>query len=291
MKDDLRDRLTNSLNSELRAKRRPNRDLIAVTKRGRLLRRKAMITRAALAALVVSALGFLVLKGPPQGGIPTSPQIAPAATETQISDLMAEAAVSAIRAIARADYLDTTGNALDYQGVQEFEGGWLVTFDEFDCHQAIEVGNCVKLTSGGVQLRVELQDGMFAMTDVSGLSDEAARLQILNYKEEMSDEAPHFEFPDAEIVRFESSTGVQGSYIWVGPVPPPDENFSARCQAEVRDAAGSLVYKGQIGPGGDYLELTPPTIEELRSGSVVGIEVPYDVREIESGEAEIVCTY
>jgi hypothetical protein len=200
------------------------------------------------------------------------------------------AASFAVRAAGHAGLVDPTGNLYDYQGIEHVERGWIVTFDVWDCSESVELGRCVDAFSEAT-LRVTVEDGGLGVTDAAGPMDEDSRQRLLHYGEPFEPEPARFQFPYVELTQFKGgSTGLQGSILWTGPIPyTPDSQSEAigKCQAEIRNQFGEVVYSGSAG-GGKFVPLTPPATEELRSGGLGGVPIPAAMAQV-SSRVGIVC--
>lgn len=267
----------------------PDRNLRRAILRGRRIR---ALRRSAFAALAVLAFLVGVFVGPnidlyvrpaSQGKLPA----ASAQDSTWQSD---RAASFAVRAIAHAGLLDPTGDLYSYEGIHEAQGEWTVTFQVWDCAQSVELGRCLESPSDAT-LTVRVEEGRLVVSEAVGPIDDSSRDRLAQYDEAFEPEAARFEFPYVEVTHFKGgSIGLQGSPLWTGPIPYVAQDGSdeiGKCEAEIRNSSGEVVYRGSAG-GGKFVPLTVPATEELRAGGLSGVPIPAALAQ-KSGRVRIVC--
>lgn len=264
------------------------RDAILRGRRTRALRR-TMFTGLTAAALIMGLL--IIPRIDFSSGGESDSRVQSARPGLQATAWESDRAASfAIRAAGHAGLLNPTGDLYDYQGIEPVEEDWIVTFDVWDCGESVELGRCVDAFPEAT-LRVAVEDGRLGVSEAVGPMDENSRQRLLQYDEPFEPEPARFEFPYVEVTQFKGgSTGVQGSMLWTGPIPYTPEAKSeeiGKCQAEIQNQSGEIVYSGSAG-GGNFVPLTPPATEELRSGGLSGVPVPA-AKAQESGRVKIVC--
>ncbi|MQB01626.1 MAG: hypothetical protein GEU78_15275 [Actinobacteria bacterium] len=285
---DFDQRLREAIRRDAERVSKPSPKLRDAISRGRRIRAFRRTTFSGLTVVLV--IGLLIIPGidfPDRRRSELGVQSARPGMEAWEND---RAASFAVRAAGDAGLLDPTGHLYDYQGIEHAEGNWIVTFEVWDCSESVGLGRCGDAFSEAT-LGVTIEDGRLSVSDAAGPMDENSRERLLRYGEPFEPEAPGFQFPYVEVTQFKGgSTGLQGSMLWTGPIPYTPNSQSeemGRCQAEIRNQFGEVVYSGSAG-GGEFVPLTPPATEELRSGGLSGVPVPAAMAEI-SGRVKIVC--
>lgn len=251
---------------------------------------------AAMAGLAVVAIGMAgvvtaeTLRRPSSTGSAAAAE--PSATSPPDSTWESDRAASfAVRALAHAGLLDPTGDLHSYEGIHEAEGEWTVTFEVWDCSQSVELGRCLD-SSSDARLSVSVEDGRLLVGEAVGPMNDRSRDRLAQYREVFEPEVAGFEFPFVELTHFKGgSTGLQGSPLWTGPIPYVGEDAAdqiGKCQAEIRNSSGDVVYRGSAG-GGKFVPLTVPRIEEMRAGGLSGVPIPGGMAPQKSERVGIIC--
>jgi hypothetical protein len=179
------------------------------------------------------------------------------------------AASFGVRAMGEANLLDPLGKLMDYEGITQSDGGWLLMFKPFECDRSGGVESC-KLVDGSdrVILTVEQAGDVLRVVDVAGTVSETSQAELLRYQEPASLERLALTYP---VIRFDKSTEdaerslgedaweVRAVALWTGPVT--SAAVTAECSLVAIDDDGNEVASEQLS------DVPSPNEESMRSGS------------------------